>query len=49
VDDNDDPHSSDDGMQEAQQHREIEGQRFQWHILAWLFSSELSGAVRRPE
>jgi hypothetical protein len=39
---------SDDGLQEAQRHVETEGQRF-WHvIMGRLFSSESSGAVRRP-
>jgi len=47
VGDNDDPHGSDGGLQEARRHVETEGQRFRQHIMARLFSSESSGAVRQ--
>ena len=39
---------SDNGLQEAQRRVETEGQRFRRVIMGRLFSSESSGAVRRP-
>ena len=39
---------SDDGLQEARQRVETEGQKFRCVIMGRLFSSESSGAVRRP-
>jgi len=49
VADNEDVHGSDNELQEAQRRVEMEGQRFRRHIMARLFSSKTSGAVRQPE
>jgi len=46
--DNDDLYSSNKELQEAWQRKETEGQRFQQQIMACLFNSESSRAVRRP-
>lgn len=48
VADDGDAHS-DDELEEARRRVETEGQRFRRQIMARLFNSEASGAVRRPE
>ena len=45
----DDRDGSDDELQEARWHVETEGQQFRRQIMARLFRSEASGAVRWPE
>lgn len=49
ADDDEDSHGSDDELREAQQCVETEGQRFRQHVMAQLFSSPSSGAVRWRE
>jgi len=48
VADDDDLYGSDEELQEAWRREETEGQRFRRQIMARLFNSESSGAVRRP-
>ena len=49
ADDDKDSHGSDDELQEARQRVEMEGQQFRQHVMAQLFSSPSSGAVRWRE
>lgn len=49
ANDDEDSHGSDDELREARQRVEMEGQRFRRHVMAQLFSSPSSGAVRRRE
>ena len=39
----------DEELQGVQRRAEMEGQRFRWQIMARLFNSKSSGAVRRPD
>ena len=48
VTDDEDIDGSDNGLREARRRVETEGQRFRRVVMGWLFSSESSGAVRRP-
>ena len=45
-DDDNDPYGDDVDLQGAWRHVETEGQRFRRHVMAQLFSSDSSGAVR---
>jgi len=48
MSDDEDLDGSDGELQEAQRHVETEGQKVRCRIMAQLFNSALSGAVRQP-